>query len=62
MNIKGKHLKLCRYIKANRGVEIEQAVRDGFELSMINSLIYNKPTIATHEGKLYLPTETEEII
>jgi hypothetical protein len=63
MNIKGKHLRLARYIKANYAVSIEKAVIDGFELTMINSLLYNKDhskqVIATNDGKLYLPFQTK---
>ena len=66
MNIKGKHLKLCRFIKGNRGVSIAEAIFNGFELNMINSLCYNKDhkkqIIAITDGKLYLPTETQKRI
>jgi len=60
MNIKGKHLKLVRYIRDNRGVKIEVAVKAGFEASMIASLWYNKQIIAVTDGKIYLPKETAE--
>ena len=66
MNIKGKHLELCRFIRCRRGVGIAEAIFNGFELSMINSLCYNKDQnkqiIAITDGKLYLPTETQKRI
>jgi hypothetical protein len=57
MNIKGKHLTLCRFIKANRGIETIKAVEAGFELSMIESL--RRKNIISHPvDNLYIPTET----
>jgi hypothetical protein len=61
MNIKGKHLKLCRFIKGNRGIATQKAVDAGFELSMINSL-RSKGILAHPVDKLYLPKETENRI
>lgn len=61
MNIKGKHLKLCRFIKNNRGVETQKAVDAGFELSMITSL-RSKGIISHPVNNLYLPTETQNRI
>lgn len=61
MNIKGKHLKLCRYIQANRGIKISEAINQGFEKSMIDSLL-RKGIISTNMFKLYLPIETQSKI
>ena len=64
MNIKGKHLKLARYIRDNYGVTEDQAVKDGFELSMIRSL-QNKNVLAHRQlvtKKLYLPYEAAKRI
>jgi hypothetical protein len=56
MNIKGKHLKLCRLIKANFGIETKKVVDAGFELSMIESL-RSKGIVSYPIDKLYLPLE-----
>jgi len=61
MNIKGKHLKLCRFIQKNRGVATSKAIEEGFEESMIVSL-RTKGVIAHPVDKLYLPSETERKI
>jgi hypothetical protein len=57
MNIKGKHLNLCRFIKDNIGIETKKAVDAGFELSMIESL-RSKGIISHPVKNLYLPIET----
>ena len=63
MNIKGKHLLLCRFIRDNYAVTIGEAQAQGFEFSMINSLAYNKDeskqVISIHDYRLYLPSETQ---
>ena len=61
MNIKGKHLELCRFIKANRGINTQKAVDAGFEASMIESL-RRKGIIPHPVDNLYITTETEERI
>jgi len=58
MNIKGKHLELCRFISGNKGIKTKDAVAAGFELSMIVSL-RNKGVISHPVDNLYLPTEIE---
>lgn len=58
MNIKGKHLQFFRYLRGKRGLLIANAVEAGYELSMINSLCYNKNVLAITDGRLYIPTET----
>ena len=59
MNIKGKHLKLCRYVRDNYAVNESQAIAQGFEASMINSLI-NKGVLAgrNEHGRLYATKQT----
>lgn len=63
MNIKGKHLKLCRYVRDNYGVEVEQVIAQGFEASMITSL-QNKGILAAsnEHGRLYATKETQNKI
>ncbi len=61
MNIKGKHLKLCRFIQANRGTATRKAVENGFEESMIVSL-RKKGVISHPVDNLYLPLEVENKI
>ena len=61
MNIKGKHLALCRFIQKNRGIATSEAVKAGFELTMINSL-RRKGVLSHPVDKLYLPKETENRI
>ena len=60
MNIKGKHLKLVRLVKSNHGVLESEVVKQGFELSMIESL-RNKGVIAgiNPDSRLYIPLEIQ---
>ena len=63
MNIKGKHLKLARFVRANHHVTEDEAVEAGFELSMIESLS-NKGVLAglNRDNRLYVTVETQNKI
>ena len=63
MNIKGKHLKLARFVRDNYAVTEGEAVEAGFELSMIKSLS-NKGVLAglNRNNRLYVTVETQNKI
>lgn len=53
MNIKGKHLELCRLIQCNYWITREEILKQGFEQSMLDSLINKKIILISHFNQAF---------